>query len=182
MFETHTTAKYVALLFPCSRSNKGTQLNNLLEDIYLDLRRNGIEILTVAGDRGFDRCDSYDSIHDRNIHYTEYLDDLDEQYNMFDEYNRYNDQIEETYSDHSSNHQDNQLWDSVYSDEPLYDIIKEHFCRYEKPALIITNKYGSLIEEDACDILLDLSSMYDIDRIAQMFASNLEDGDDYNSE
>ncbi len=51
MFSTHSTSPIVGVLLPSMISANGRRLTYLLEDIYQDLRLNGIDILMVSKDR-----------------------------------------------------------------------------------------------------------------------------------
>ncbi len=69
MFESHTNSDVIGLLFPSTFTADGRRLNSVLEDLYPELLRQGIDIIMVAGDPHYDSsddstdgsCKSYDS-------------------------------------------------------------------------------------------------------------------------
>ncbi len=69
MFESHTNSDIIGLLFPSYITDEGRRLNLVLEDLYPELCRQGIDILMLAGnpyydynsDDSIDSCQSYDS-------------------------------------------------------------------------------------------------------------------------
>ncbi len=54
MFESYTDASIIGLLFPSTITNNGRRLNSLLEDLYPEFCRYGIDILMMSGNRYYD--------------------------------------------------------------------------------------------------------------------------------